>query len=114
MIDTYQDNTLGPSAGPLPTHKGDPVPLAHQRIPHGDARIDLDAHPEIKLQRGRRQLQRPRDVSLGEGVEEVIGRDGVFHDIQIVGALQQVLALPTGIFSAHLLTVDTLYGQALM
>jgi hypothetical protein len=46
-------------------------------------------------------------------MQEVIGRDRVFHDTKVGGAFQEVLALSAGVLRANLLAVDALHRQTL-
>lgn len=110
---TDQDYALAPSASPLPADKGDPVPLAPDAVSQGDGGIQLDAHAEVQLERGRGQLQGASNVSLGKGVLQVVCRDGVLHDIEVCRALEQMLALATGVFGSHLLAVYALHRETL-
>ena len=47
-------------------------------------------------------------------MQEVIGRDRVFHDTKVGGAFQEVLALSAGVLRANLLAIDALHGQTLL
>lgn len=110
---TYQDDTLPPSTSPLTTNKRNPIPLSPQSLSYRNARVHFDAHPEVQLKRGCGNLQRSSNVALGEGVEQVVGGDRIFHDTEVGGTFKQVLALPAGVLRANLLTVDALHGQTL-
>ena len=112
-LSDYQNNTLAPSACPLPTDKRNPISLPPQTRSYRYTGIHLDAHAKIQLETGRGNLQRSSNVSLGKGMKQVVGGDGIFHDTEVGGTLQQVLALTAGVFGADLLAVDALHGQTL-
>jgi hypothetical protein len=56
-VQTYQDNSLAPSAGPLTTDKRDPLSLTPDAGADRDLGVHLDAHAEVQLQRRRGDLQ---------------------------------------------------------
>lgn len=111
---TYQNNSLAPSAGPLATNERDPISLPPVSLANVDFRIDLQTQPEIQFQGRHGNLQGTGNVTLGEGMEKIVGRDRVLHHIQVGRAFQQVLTLPAGVLRAHLLAIDTLHRQALL
>lgn len=45
---------------------------------------------------------------------EVISRNRILHDVEVGRALEEVLALPAGVFCADLLAVYALDGQTLV
>jgi hypothetical protein len=110
---TYQDNTLTPSTSPLTAEEGNPIASTPQATANANFGIQLDAHAEIELDTRDGNLQGTRDIALRESVKQVVGRDGIFHNIQVRRALEQMLALTACVLRAHLLAIDTLHRQAL-
>lgn len=88
--------------------------MAPDAGPDTDVGIELDADSEVELEHGRWDLQGAGDVAVREGVLQVVCGDGVLHDVEIRGALEQMLALAARVFGAHLLAVYALHGQALV
>ena len=125
----------------MPADKAHPIPLPPDPLPHGDLRIQLDTHLEIalKLRHGDRvrvaHLRATLEATIDHGVEvsflRGLGRcglyrgaidsfmeDGVvgvvlFHCAEIIGALEEMLALARGVLRAHRLAVDALRGETL-
>lgn len=112
-IMTYQNDTLAPTTSPLATKERDPLPTTPDALANSDLGVHLDAHAEVKLQGRGGDLQGSCDITLGESVQQVVGRDRVLHHTEIGGALEQVLALTTGILGTDLLAIDALDRQAL-
>lgn len=46
-------------------------------------------------------------------MEEIVGRDGVFHDVKVGRTLQEMLALSTRVLGPNLLAVNTLDRETL-
>lgn len=82
-------------------------------LTNGNPRVHFDAHAEIQVQSRSRDLQRASNVTLREGVEEVVGGNRVFHDAQIGGTLCEMLALSASVLGPNLLAVDALHRQTL-
>jgi hypothetical protein len=70
--------------------------------------IQLDTHAEVEFERRCGYLERASDISLVESVQKIIGWYGLFHDIQISLAFQQMLSLSAGVLGSNLITVDAL------
>lgn len=112
-------------------YEGYPVSLAPDSGSYGDLGIYSYAHSEISLQtwfwylygRRLRDLERARprrfrwsgspiDVICSFSDYAIVGID-ILHCIEVGVALEQVRALPTRVFGADLLTVNTLHREAL-
>lgn len=110
----HQNNAFAPSARPLTTNKCYPISLTPDTRTDNNFRVHLDAHTEVQFQSRSGNLQRPSDITFRECMQEVIGRDRVFHDTKVGGAFQEVLALSAGVLRANLLAIDALHGQTLL
>ena len=125
----------------MPTDEAQPVPLPPDTWPNGDLWIQLDAHLEVTLQLrywdriGMAHLCATLEAAIDHGVQiSFLGRLGwgclhrstvdgfvedrvvrivLFHRAQVVGTLEQVLALTGSVFGAHGLAVDALRGETL-
>ena len=126
----------------MPTDEAQPVPLPPDTGPNRDLWIQLDAHLEVTLKLGNRDgismahLCATLKAAIDHGVKiSFLGRFGrgclhrstvdgfvkdrvvrivLFHCAQVVGALEQVLALTRGVFGAYGLAVDALRGETLV
>lgn len=108
LLGAYYDNSFTPSTSPLTTDKADPIPLSPDTWTDRDSRIQLHADAEVKFECRGRKLQGTGDVAFRECMKEVVGRDGVFHDIEVGLTFEEMLALSTGVLGTDLLTIDTL------
>jgi hypothetical protein len=79
-----------------------------------DNRVKLHAHAEVKLESRGGDLEGASNIAFGEGVEEVVRRDRVLHDVEVGRALEEMLALSRSILRADLLTVDALDRETLV
>lgn len=141
MKETYDDGPLAPAPIPMSTNKAHPIPLPPDPLPYRDLRIQLDAHLKIalKLRHWNRvrvtHLSATLEAAIDHGVEvSFLGRlgrcglyggavdsfmeDGVvgvvlFHGAEVIGALEEMLALAGGVLRAHRLAIDALRGETL-
>ena len=138
---SYHNSPLPPSPIPMSANISDPAPLAPDAGPHRDLGVQLHADLEIALQDGfgdgeaaggrRLALESAHHrlvVALLVGLRLRGGLDGravdgfmedrvvrvvLFHGGEVVGALEQVLALAGGVLRPDGLAVDALGGEAL-
>lgn len=138
---TYHNSPLAPSPIPMSTDISDPAPLAPDARTHRDLGVQLHADLEIPLQDGfgdgeaagggRLTLEpthhrlvvallvglglrggldgRAVDGFMEDGVIRVV----FFHGGEVVGALEQVLALARSVLRPDGLAVDALGGETL-
>ena len=141
MCMTYHNSPLPPSPIPVSADISDPAPLAPDAGPHRDLRVQLHADLEIPLQDGFGDGEAPggRGLALEPAHHRLVvallvglglrgGLDGravdgfmedgvvrvvLFHGGEVVGALEQVLALARGVLRPDGLAVDALGGETL-
>ena len=138
---TYDNGTLAPASIPVPTDEAQPVALAPNSRPHRDLRVQLHAHLEVAFKLWRRDgiggahLRTTLEATIDHGIEVALlrgfGRRGLdrsavdsfvenrvvgivfLHGAQVVGALEEMLALARGVFGADGLAVDALRRKTL-
>ncbi len=139
-MQTYNDGPFAPAPIPVTRDETDPMAVAPNRSPDGNLRIELHAHLEVALERRLGDGERARVHCVGASLEtanhglevalfgsfhrrrgRAVGRqlqDGVLrvvllHRVQVVGALEQVLALAARVLCAHRLAVYALRRETL-
>lgn len=112
VLSSGDDDAFAPAAGPLAADEGDPVAVAEHGGADGDFGVEFDGHAEIEFEGGAGDGEGAGDVVFVEAVEEVVGGDGVFHDVHVGGAFEEMLALAGGVFGADLVAVDALHREA--
>ena len=138
---TYNHGTLAPTSVPVPTNEAQPIALAPDSRSHRDLRVQLHAHLEValKLRRGYgirvAHLRTALEPSIDHGIEVALlggfGRRGLgrsavdsfmengvvgvmfLHGAQVVGTLEEMLALARSVFGADGLAVDALCRKTL-
>jgi hypothetical protein len=109
----YHHDAFAPAACPLSPEESDPVSMSEVCLTDRDNRVKLHAHAEVKLESRGGDLEGASNIAFGEGVEEVVRRDRVLHDVEVGRALEEMLALSRSILRADLLTVDALDRETL-
>ena len=138
---TYDNGTLAPASIPVPTDEAQPVALAPNSRSHRHLRVQLHAHLEVAFKHWRRDgigvahLRTTLEATIDHGIEVALlrsfGRRGLdrsavdsfvenrvvgivfLHGAQVVGTLEEMLALARGVFGADGLAVDALRRKTL-
>lgn len=133
---THHHGAFPPTPIPMSADIADPIPLAPNAGPDRDLRVQLHTHLEIPLQRGLRDWIGTRRggitlEAVDHGVEiaffgYLVGchhggtvdsfmEDGIIrivflHGAEVIGTLEQMRALATGVLRTYRLAVDALRG----
>lgn len=77
----------------------------------GDFRVEFDAHAEIKFEGWSGEREGASDIALVEAVEEIVGWNAVFHNIEIGRAFEEMLSLTGCVLGSDLVAVYALDGK---
>lgn len=140
VLMTYNDSALSPTSIPMPRDIANPIPLPPNAWPNRDLRVQLDTHLEVTLKdrlRNRKRTRRGRvtleatdhsimvpllgrfsrrdgGCAVNGFVQDWVIRVVLLHGTQVVGTLEEVLALTGGVFGSYRLAVDALCRETLL